>query len=31
MPAIAVGIDEDDLFFVEIAWFNIAIGFGNLK
>jgi hypothetical protein len=29
-PAVAVGIDEFDYFFIEIAWLNIAIGFGKV-
>lgn len=28
LPALAVDIDTDDRYFIEIAWFNIAIGFG---
>lgn len=29
VPTMAVGIDEFDYFFVEFAWFNVAIGFGK--
>ena len=30
IPTIAVGIDEFDYLFVEIAWLNVAIGFGKV-
>lgn len=29
LPAVAVGFDSDGLYFVEIALFNFAIGFGG--
>ena len=28
LPTMAVGLDVDNKYFVEVAWFNIAIGFG---
>lgn len=28
LPSAAVGVDVDGTYFVEIAWFNFAIGFG---
>ena len=31
VPAIAVGVDTDGLFFFEIAWFNLAVGLGSLQ
>lgn len=29
LPSMAVGVDEDGTYFVEIAMFNFAIGFGK--
>ncbi len=29
IPTMAVGLDEFDAMFVEIAWLNVAIGFGK--
>lgn len=29
-PALAVGIDENECFFLEVAWFNYAAGLGVL-
>jgi len=26
LPTMAIGLDEDGLWFVEIAWLNIAVG-----
>jgi len=31
LPAIAVGVDTDGQYFVEVAFFNIAIGFGRTE
>lgn len=29
LPAIAVGVDTDGLYFVEVAFLNVAVGFGR--
>lgn len=29
LPTIAIGLDIDDSYFVEIAWGNYVLGFGN--
>lgn len=28
LPTIAVGLDLDGAYFVEVAWLNLSIGFG---
>ena len=30
LPTMAVGVDEFGYFFIEVAWFNVSIGFGNV-
>lgn len=29
VPTMAVGFDEDGRVFVELAWLNVAVGFGQ--
>ena len=31
LPAIAVGVDADDRYFVEVAWLCFAAGFGDTE
>jgi hypothetical protein len=31
LPTVAVGVDIDGRLFVELAWFNFAVGLGSLE